>query len=77
MGEKVRENRLRRWAKRLGVRIQKSRAKLFSVDDHGGYRLIDVGSNGVIDGSRVEMDIDGVEAALESMEDEMQREARG
>ncbi len=37
--KKVWENRLRRWAKRLGLQFHKSRARHWSIDDHGGYRL--------------------------------------
>ena len=41
IAEKVRENRLRRQARRLGLELQKSRAKAVRVDDRGLWRIAD------------------------------------
>ena len=61
---KVHENRLRRWASRLGVTLQKSRAKRWSIDDRGGYRIIDAESEAALAGERFDLDLDDVEEWL-------------
>lgn len=68
MEEKARENRLRRKGGRLGIIIKKSRARNWSIDNRGGYMLIDAETNCVIDGSKFELDLDGVESGLDSLE---------
>ena len=49
--EKVRENRLRRKADRLGYRLEKSRRRDPDALDHGMYWLIDLDHGGVAHGS--------------------------
>jgi hypothetical protein len=41
IAEKVRENRLRRQARRLGLELRKSRARALRVDDQGLWRIAD------------------------------------
>jgi hypothetical protein len=41
IAEKVRENRLRRQARRLGLELRKSRARLIRADDRGMWRIAD------------------------------------
>ena len=48
--EKVNESRLRRQAYKLGIRIEKSRIRNANLCNQGGYRLIDVDTNILIDG---------------------------
>jgi hypothetical protein len=60
---KVRENRLRRMAERQGLALEKSRARYWRVDDHGGYRVVD-GSNSVKAGGRYELTLNEVEKYL-------------
>jgi len=66
--EKVRENRVRRWAKRLHLSLRRSRVQLVTVDDHGGYRLLDADTGKVIAGEDWELDLDDVEKRLAEVE---------
>lgn len=67
---KTRENFSRRWAKRLGLFLQKSRAKLPSIDNLGGYRLIDTNDT-IIDGEKFDLDLDQVEVILAEQEKDL------
>ena len=53
--------RLRRLARRHGLAVQRTRWRYDSIDNFGGYRLIDVHHNAVVDGSR--FDLTGAHAA--------------
>jgi diphthamide synthase (EF-2-diphthine--ammonia ligase) len=57
-------NRLRRLAKKHGLRFYKSTWRRDSLDNMGGYQLIDAMSNTVIDGDRFDMAISDVERRL-------------
>jgi hypothetical protein len=70
MSDKVRENRLRRWATRLGLILRKGRARNWNVDDHGGYMLVDAYQNYVCAGSRFDLTLDDVETWLADSEKE-------
>lgn len=72
-GEKVRENRLRRWADRLGLSLRKSRARHWHFDDRGGYRIIDAFHNVIEAGEKFDLDLDDVEAFLEAREKDLAR----
>ena len=48
--EKVRENRLRRMARRQGLSLLKSRRRDPLAIDYGGYMLVDSTSNSVVMG---------------------------
>jgi hypothetical protein len=61
--EKVRENRLRGEAAHFGIRMTKSRVAL-SLDNQGGYMLVNASRNAVVIGSRFNADLDEVEAFL-------------
>ncbi len=69
--EKVRENYLRRQAKRLGLVLRKSRAKKINLDDLGGYRIVDLYGNYVVAGSRFELDIEDVAEFLNGYEENL------
>jgi len=70
--EKVRENSLRRKAKRLGLEIRKSRAKTIHLDDLGGYRIIDPwNSDALVWGERFELELDDVEQYLNEYEEQL------
>jgi hypothetical protein len=58
-----RECRLRSRARRLGFSVHKSRASE-SVENHGGYMLVDDRTNSIADGERFDLDLDGLEASL-------------
>lgn len=66
--DKVRENRLRRMAKRLDLVILKSRARAFRVNDRGGYRVAAVRRNTPLAGANFELSMDDVEAFLNDYE---------
>lgn len=49
-GEKVRENRARRMARRQGYRVMKSRARDPRALEYGGYQIVDLDVGGVVAG---------------------------
>ena len=67
----TREVRLRRWATRLGLVLQKSRARLPAIHDHGLYQLRSADTNAVIAGPKFDLDLDGVEQVLADREREL------
>ena len=68
VNDKVRENRLRRQAYRLGLMLRKSRARRIHLDDLGGYMLIDTQYNAIVGGDKFNLDLDGVEEMLDERE---------
>jgi hypothetical protein len=50
----------RRAAKRIGLVAQKSRRRAGTVDNWGGYQLIDAHHNFVVDGSRFDLSAEEV-----------------
>jgi hypothetical protein len=73
--EKVYENRLRRWAKRLGLELHKSRARLFNINDQGGYQLVDH-QNVIINGERMELTLEDIKGILTKIEQELSYKMR-
>ena len=65
---KAEENRLRRWANRLGLKLVKSRARNWHVHNQQGYMLIDPSYNAVVRGGDFEYDLQDVADALDEME---------
>jgi hypothetical protein len=49
------EQRARRAAKRIGLIAKKSRWRAGSIDNRGGFMLIDPYTNGVVSGSRFDL----------------------
>lgn len=68
---KVRANRLRRWAKRLGLELHKSRAKEIKVDDRGGWQVLDAKRKNVKAGEHFHLSLDTVERYLAAVEDDL------
>lgn len=62
--DKVRENYLRRMAKRQGLELQKSKARKWSIDNHQGYRIIDPTVNRIEAGEKYNLTLDEVERYL-------------
>lgn len=60
LSEKSRENKLRRALYKADFLMRKSRADI-SIDNFGGYMIVDVKTNAVIAGSRFNLDLDDVE----------------
>jgi len=54
------EHRARRAAKRHGLVARKSRWRRDSVDNHGGFMLVDSYNNNVVAGARFDMTADDV-----------------
>jgi hypothetical protein len=67
--DKVRENKARRWAARLGYRMCKSRAKMVHANDHGLYQLRD-DENNPRWGWSYDIDLETVESILADIERE-------
>ena len=62
---------LRRRAKRLGLRISKSRARHWHIDNKLGWRVIDARQNVVVDGADFDLDLDDVAGVLGRHEAQM------
>ena len=56
-------------AERLGCRIVKSRSKIISADDLGGFRLIDLAGGFVLAGARFDLDLEDVAGWLDWLEE--------
>ena len=66
----AKEQRIRRKARRLGYCISKSRA-MISLDNLGGYMLIDADSNFVVSGARHDLTLDDLDEMLSQSEDDI------
>ena len=55
---------LRRLARRNGYMVRKSRWRLGSIDNFGGYMLVDPDTNGAVAGTRFDLTGDDVAAYL-------------
>lgn len=63
---KNRERVLRRTLNKAGYALRKSRANI-SLDNLGGYMIVDIGMNALVAGSRFEMDLDDVCAWVQDL----------
>lgn len=61
---------LRRRAAKLGYRFTKSNWRKDSIDNHGGYMIIEIDRSICVDGARYECDLDYVAAFIEERERE-------
>lgn len=73
MVEKTRENRLRRHARRLGLRLEKSRVRLHHLNDRGRWQIVD-DHNTVVEGDRWDLTLDRVEELLVGIEQRQRAE---
>ena len=73
MNEKVYENRLRRWAKRLGLKVMKSRARRLHLDNFGEYMLVDTSANVIVDGSKFDLSLEDIERILHGIETDLNK----
>lgn len=64
--EKVELNKIRRQLKKNGMRLSKSRNAV-SIDNLGGYQIIDNDTNVVIDGLRNDLNLDDVKNLVEHL----------
>lgn len=63
-----RKARLKRLARKHGFRFYKSNWRRDTIDNRGGYRLIDIGSNLCVGGVSFDMDLDDIENDLMKVE---------
>lgn len=59
---KRREDRVRRQLAKQGLALRKSRVSTLSVDDQGGYMIVDTQFNRIEAGERFDMSLEEVEA---------------
>lgn len=67
--EKNREQRLRRALYKAGYTLHKSRQGI-SLDNYGGYMIVNYYINGVVAGRRFDMDLDDVQEFLDWVTEE-------
>jgi hypothetical protein len=60
MSDKIADQRARRAASRIGLQARRSRWRHGSIDNHGGFMIIDPARNWVVAGSRYELSADDV-----------------
>ena len=71
--DKVRENKSRRHAARLGLRLIKSRAQKYQHNNLGGYMIIDPSMKIPTQGINFELTLEDVENFLNRHEEELKR----
>jgi hypothetical protein len=74
MVDKVKENYLRRQAKRLNLLLKKSKAKKFKINDKGGYAIIEPSGNDILAGELFDLTIDDVAEYLDQYEEKLIKE---
>ncbi len=62
--DKAYENFYRRQAKRLNLLLEKSRARIWSIDNRQGWRITDVNSNTIIAGHKWDLTIEEAATVL-------------
>ena len=62
------ESRARRAAKRVGLRARKSRWRLGTIDNRGGFQLLDPYRNWIVAGEKLDMSAEDVIAYCASRE---------
>lgn len=73
--DKARENRLRRWAGRLGYVLRKDRARRWGVNNQGGYMIVAADLNSVVRGTDYDESLDDVELFLTDTEAALRSQA--
>jgi hypothetical protein len=69
MKDKSREVNMRRWAARLGLILRKSKKRNWSINDYGGYMIVNF-DNCIEAGEKYDLTLDQVEAYLRDDETE-------
>jgi hypothetical protein len=73
--DKVRENYHRRQARRLGLTLQKSRARKWSIDNNQQYRIIDARTNHILAGEKYDFSLDQINMILIDYEKGLMKKA--
>jgi len=71
MSAKAHENFLRDKARRLGLLLQKSRARYWSIDDQGEWMVLDPNTNIIISGEKFSLTVEDVEKFLDGYEEKL------
>ena len=74
MSDQARIARARRRLARMdhnGYILRKSRTRNPGRDDEGGYSVIDAGTQQCVEGDRCQLDLEGVEAAIDRLKDRL------
>ncbi len=58
----AREARVRRALARDGLAIRKGRARTWSIDDQGGYMVVDLARNVIVAGEKYDLGLEVLEA---------------
>ena len=74
--DKVRENYHRRQARRLGLTLQKSRARKWRIDNELQYRIIDTKTNHILAGEKYDVPLDQINMILIDYEIRLKGEAK-
>ncbi len=61
---KARENKLRRWANRLGYQLRKDRSRSWGLKHRGAYMVVNLGTGAPVIGRNFDVDLGEVEAFL-------------
>lgn len=72
--ERNRAVRLRRKLNKLGYTMMKMNCKRDSIDNFGGYAIIDTEYNAIVRGTRFDLDLDDVEKFISDEESVAQLE---
>ena len=72
--ERNRAARLRRKLNKLGYTMRKTNWRRDSIDNFGGYAIIDTEYNAIVRGSRFDLDLDDVEEFISEEESIAQSE---
>nr|DAH79321.1 MAG TPA: hypothetical protein [Caudoviricetes sp.] len=59
--ERNRAARLRRKLNKLGYTMKKTNCRRNSIDNFGGYAIIDTACNAIVKGSRFDLDLDDID----------------
>jgi hypothetical protein len=59
--ERNRAARLRRKLNKLGYTMKKTNCRRNSIDNFGGYAIIDIACNAIVRGSRFDLDLDDID----------------
>ncbi len=65
---KARENRLRRWAGRLGYQLRKDRSRSWGLEHRGAYMVVNLGTGAPVIGWNFDVDLGEVEEFLDAEE---------
>jgi hypothetical protein len=69
--DRRREDQVRHRLDRLGYALRKDRARSWSIDHQGGYRIVDPNRNWIVGGERFDLEIEDCEEWTAAEEDRL------